>query len=126
MPALTNPTQIALLDHVSAVAPFTAPTQLDARLHTGDPGATGAANQAAHTTLVTAVALTAAAGDPAANSNSATLTWANLTADETIAWVVLIDQGGTPRLKAQLTTPRAVLIGDDLIIDPGELDFTLN
>lgn len=92
-------------------AAFTAPTAIYAKLHIGDPGGAGTANQSAVTTRL---AITFAA----ASSGSITITGTpptfNMTASETLSHVSFWDSSSSGNFlwSAALTTTKPVGSGD--------------
>lgn len=91
---------------------FTAPAVVAAKLHIGDPGASGTANAAAVTTR-SAVNLAAASAGAIALSNTPTF---SMTATETISDISLWDSttAGNFLDSIALTVSRAVVNGDTL------------
>ncbi len=103
---------------------WTEPVDFYVKLHLGDPGAAGAGNPAANTTRVQAV-FSAASG--AAITTSADVSWTNVPAAETYAYVSFWDavSAGTFLGSDDLTTPRTVAIGDNFTILAGDLDLAI-
>jgi hypothetical protein len=101
------------LDMLGGTA-FTAPTTTAARLHTGDPGASGVANGSANTTRVAYVWAAASAGAKAISNTPSWSSWASGT--ETLTHVSSWDSAtagaGNFLFSAQLTASKTVTNGD--------------
>lgn len=95
------------------------------KLHTADPGETGATAPAANTTR--AVATFAAASGGSAVSN-ADVTWTNVPTGETYSHISLWDAStaGNCLWSGALTTPKAVSVGDTFLIPTGQLTVSLD
>lgn len=109
------------LDMLGATA-FTAPPAFYVKLHTGDPGASGASNASAVTTRQS-VSWAAASGG--SKSQSGTPSW-SMTASETISHVSFWDASSAGNFlgSAAATTPRAVVNGDTLNLNTLTIAFT--
>jgi hypothetical protein len=127
MAGFTDFLEVELLDHVFAPAAYTAPATIYMKLHTGDPGESAANNAAAHTGRVAVSFGTAAAG---LISNDAIVTFASMTAAETIThfslWDTVGPAGGNPLATGALSASKTVGIGDTLDFAVGEVDVTLD
>lgn len=114
----------AILDALCRSVTYSDPAGFFLKLHTGDPGAAGTSNAATETTRQ-AVTFSAASGG--AITNSADITWTNVSTSETYshwsAWSA--DPAGTFLCSDDLATPRAVTAGDTFTIAAGDLDITL-
>lgn len=102
---------------------FTAPAAVYVKLHTGDPGSSGTSNASATTTRV---AITWAAATGGALAINGTLPkWSALGTAETISYVSLWDasSSGNHLGNYDLTTPRSVLVGDDLTLNTASLSL---
>jgi hypothetical protein len=117
----------AILDALCRSVAYSDPAGFFLKLHIGDPGAAGTANVAAHTTRV---APTFSAASGGAITNSAAVTWASMSAAETIshwsAWDTVGPTGGTFLFSDNLTTARTVAIGDTFEIPIGDLDIDVS
>lgn len=103
------------LDMLSGSA-FTAPTNVYAKLHTGEPGAAGTSNASAVTTRVV-IAWSASSG--ASKAITTTYPSWSMTTGETITNISVWDNISTGNFlfSAVLTTPRAVINGDTLTLN---------
>lgn len=124
--ALTNYSENELLDLLMGTNAFTMPSGTFLKWHTGDPGEDALNNAAAHTTRTEITAWDVAASLATENTNE--LVIASLAADETLSWWSVWDavSAGNPLFYGELTTPRAVQIGDTITFAAGaiDLDFT--
>ena len=93
------------------------------KLHTADPGATGATAASAVTTRYACTFSASSAGSMALTSMGGT--W-SMTATETISYISLWDAStaGTFLWSVQLTTPKSVVSGDTLSLTSLTLAFT--
>lgn len=110
------------LDMLRAVA-FTAPTALYVKLHTGDPGASAAANASAVTTRS---ALTLAAAASGAVALTGTQPSWSMTTGETISYISIWDAAtaGNFLWSAQLSVAKTVANGDTLTLTTCGLSLT--
>jgi hypothetical protein len=95
-------------------------------LHTGDPGTSGTANNAAETDRVQSTFGSVASGG--AISNTAAIAWVSVAASETYTHVSLwtASTAGTFLGSATLTQSKVVNSGDDFSIPIGDLDLTIS
>ena len=97
------------------------------KLHIGDPGEAGTANPAVHTTRVAASWANASGGSIATD---AAVTFAGMTAAETISYVSVWDAlaNGTGNCigSGPLSPSRTVAIGDTLNFPSGSITVTLD
>lgn len=114
----------ALLDALCNAANYTAPAAFWIKLHIGDPGATGASNPAGETTRQQASFGAAAAGAITTDADTA---WTNVSTSETYSHWSAWDAAAAGNFIASddLTTPRAVLAGDNFTIPTGDLDIAI-
>lgn len=114
----------SMLNALCRNAAWTQPAAFYVKLHTGDPGAAGAANAAANTTRVATTFSAAAAGSI---TTSADTGWANVPNAETYSHVSFWDAltSGTFLGSTALTTPRTVAVGDNFTIKAGSLTVPL-
>lgn len=100
------------------------PAAFYVKLHTGDPGAAGTSNAAGNTTRVAATLSAASAGSI---TNSADINWTNVGTAETYSYVSFWDasSAGTFLGSDDLTTPRAVLVGDNFSIPAASLTLAI-
>jgi hypothetical protein len=94
------------------------------KLHTGDPGEAGTGNAATETDRIQATFGAAASG---AVANDADVEWTNVAGSETYSHVSLWDAStsGNCLWTGALTSPVAVVAGNDFTIPTGDLDVTL-
>jgi hypothetical protein len=116
----------AILDAYCRSVAYSDPVGFFAKLHTGDPGASGTSNAATETTRK-AVTFSAASGG--AITNSASLDWTSVAATETYShvsfWDTVGPAGGTFLGSDNLNTPRSVTAGDNFSIAIGDVDISL-
>lgn len=116
----------AILDAYCRSVAWTEPAAFFVKLHLTDPGAAGTNGAAAETTRQSVTFSAAALG---AITNSAAVTWTNVSTSETYAFVSFWDTvgpaGGTFLGSDQLATPRAVVAGDDFQLPIGDVDLSL-
>lgn len=106
-----------VLDHIHRAVASTAPAGNFVKLHTGDPGASGAANASSVTTRP-AVTFSAASAGAVASSNTPTWSsWAG-TSPETVTHISGWDANtaGTFLYSATLTASKVVQTGDTLTL----------
>lgn len=113
-----------ILDALCRSVAWTEPAAFYVKLHLGDPGAAGASNAAVETTRK-AVTFSAASGG--AITNSAAITWTNVSTTETYSHVSFWDAAvaGTFLGSDALNTPRAMTAGDTFEIAIGDLDISI-
>ncbi|WCS27783.1 hypothetical protein LOK46_13465 [Methylobacterium sp. NMS14P] len=129
--AMTDYLEKKLLDHTLGKAAFTMPAGVFLGLLTADPTDTGSATSEIPTTGGTqyarqAITATMTAADPTAgsSSNSGAITFPVAGADwGNIAYFGIFDAatGGNMLLKAQTTTTRQILAGDQYVVSAGQL-----
>lgn len=114
----------AILDALCRSVAWSDPAAFWVKLHIGDPGANGTANPAANTTRQQATFSAAASG---AITTSADLTWTNVPNSETYSYVSFWDANAAGNFLASddLTTPQAVVAGNNFTIVAGDLDLNL-
>jgi hypothetical protein len=116
-PAIAN----SWLDGLCRSITWSEPVAFYAKLHTGDPGVSGANNAAVETTRK-AVTFSAAAGGSI--TNSAQLVWSSVAATETYRYVSFFDTvgpaGGTFLGSAQLAQPIAMTAGSTYTLEVGD------
>ena len=122
-----------ILDHMLGVGSFTMPTTLHIGLFKADPGETGDLTNEVSTSgtayVRQPVTFTAAAGQPAATSNNADITFPQATADwGTVTHIGIMNQTatGTMLFYGVLTASKTVNSGDTFKIPTADLDVTLN
>ena len=114
-----------MLDAVTGGANYTAPADFYAKLHTGDPGASGTSNAAGETTRqIVAMGTPAASG---AISSTAQVQWTNVSTAETITWVSFwsASAAGTFLGRDDLPVAKVMAVGDTLTIPSGDIDLTI-
>lgn len=113
----------AFLDALGNATNYTAPAGFFVKLHTGDPGASGASNAATETTRQSASMAAAASG---AITNDAAVTWTAVAATETYSHVSFwsASSAGTFLGSDDLAVARAVTAGDTFTIAIGDLDLS--
>lgn len=114
----------AILDALCRSVAWTEPAAFYVKLHTGDPGASGATAAATETTRQ-AVTFSAASGG--AITNSADVSWTNVAASETYSHVSFwsASSAGTFLGSDALDASKAVTAGEDFKIAAGDLDISL-
>lgn len=114
----------AILDALCRSVAYSDPAGFFVKLHTGDPGAAGASNAAGETTRQS-VTFSAASGG--AITNSAAVTWTNVSTTETISHVSFwsANAAGTFLGSDALNSSRALTAGDTFEIAIGDLDISL-
>lgn len=113
-----------ILDYLTGQGAPTAVAAFWVKLHTGDPGASGANNAATETTRKQ---VTPAAASSGATSNTNALTWTSVAASETYSHVSFWDASAAGNFLGSdaLNTPQAVTAGGTFEIAIGDLDITL-
>ena len=114
----------SLLSAVAKATNYTAPVAFYVKLHTADPGAAGATAAAGNTTRVVTSMAAASGGSIATNAD---VNWTAVSTSETYSHVSFWDAvtAGNFIGSSALTTPRAVLIGDNFSILSGTLTLAL-
>lgn len=114
----------AILDALCRSVAYSDPAGFFVKLHTGDPGAAGASNAAGETTRQS-VTFSAASGG--AITNSAAVTWTNVSTTETISHVSFwsASTAGTFLGSDALNSSRSLTAGDTFEIAIGDLDISL-
>lgn len=113
----------AVLNALCRATAFTGPAALWVKLHVGDPG-TGSSNAAGHTTRIQATFGTAASGG--AISNTAALSWTNVTAAEDYTHFSVWDASTAGNFQFSGTiTANAMQVGDTFQVAIGGLIVTL-
>jgi len=114
----------AWLDAICNATNYTAPAGFFVKLHTADPGASGATAAAGNTTRQSASMALASAG---AITSDAAVTWTSVSTTETYSHVSFWSavSGGTFLGSDDLAVSRAVTAGDTFTIATGDLDITL-
>jgi hypothetical protein len=112
------------LDGLGNATNWTAPTAFWVKLHTGDPGSAGATAAAGETTRKQASFAAASAGTI---TTDADISWANVSTSETYSHVSYwtASTSGTFLGSDDLTTPRAVVAGDNFTIASGDIDLAI-
>ena len=113
-----------MLDAWAGRTTYTANAAVYAKLHTGDPGASGTSNAAANTTRQQVTFGSAAASG--AISNTAAVEWTSVSTTETYTHVSFwtASSGGTFLGSDDLSSSAAVAAGDTFRIGVGDLDLT--
>lgn len=115
----------SILDAIGNAANLTAPTAFWVKLHTGDPGASGASNAAGETTRKQ-ISFGAASGG--AMSNDAAVSWTSYpNGTDVLTHVSFWDAStaGTFLGSDALASTRSPASGDTVTLAIGDLDFTL-
>jgi len=114
----------AWLDAICNATNYTAPVGFFVKLHTADPGASGATAAAGNTTRQSASMALASGG---AITSDAAVTWTSVSTTETYSHVSFwsASSGGTFIGSDDLAVARAVTAGDTFTIAIGDLDITL-
>lgn len=115
-----------ILNHSFRGVSYTPPTTYFIKLHTGDPGAAGAANAAGNSTRAACTFGATATGGNL--SNTASVAWTGVGTAETYSYVSLWDAAtaGNCKMTGSLPVPRTVSIGGDFSIPIGDVDISLN
>jgi hypothetical protein len=112
------------LDALYNSVAYDGPTNLWAKLHTGDPGAAGTANAATNTTRKE-VTFAAASGN--AIASDAAVTWTSVPASEDYTHFSLwTDETAGSFHTSGTITANAVTIGDNFTIPSGDVDITIS
>lgn len=111
------------LDHLTRNVTWTAIAAFYVKLHTGDPGASGASNAASNTTRQQATFGAASSGSCL---NSADVNWTSVSAAESYSHVSFWDASTAGNFLGSnaLTTTRGVAAGDNFTISSGQLSIT--
>ena len=114
----------SILDAFCRSVAWVEPVAFYVKLHIGDPGAAGAGNPAAETTRQLVTFSAASAG---AITNSAAVTWTNVSTTETITHVSFWDAStaGVFQGSDTLATSKALTAGDDAEFAAGALDLSI-
>jgi hypothetical protein len=111
------------LDALCNATNYTAPTAFWTKLHTGDPGASGASNAATETTRKS-TSFGAASGG--AVSNDADVSWTNVAGTEDYTHFSAHDANAAGNFLCSGTiTANAVVAGDTFTIPSGDFDISL-
>ena len=112
------------LDGLCRSVTWTEPAAFYIKLHTGDPGSAGTSNAASETTRQ---AVTFSAASAGAITNSAAVTWTNVSNSETYSHVSFWDasSAGTFLGSDGLAVSRAVTAGDTFEIAIGDVDLSI-
>ena len=115
----------SILDALCRSVAWVEPAEFWVKLHTGDPGASGASNAATETDRVQATFSAASGG---AITNSAAITWSAVAAAETYTHISFwsASTAGTFLGSDALAASKTVDAGDDFEIAAGELDLSLS
>jgi hypothetical protein len=121
--SISNYAELEILDHLTGTASWTAPAAVYIKLHTGDPGETGASNAA---TEATRKAVTFSAASSGAITSNATVEWTNVSTTETYSHWSLWDNAtaGNCLWTGALSSSAAVTAGDTFQIT--QLQLTLD
>lgn len=114
----------SILDALCRSVAWTEPDEFWVKLHTGDPGASGATAAAGNTTRKQCTFSAASGG---AITTSADLAWTNVGTAETYSHVSFwsASAAGTFLGSDDLATPRTVAVGDNFTIAAGDVDLAL-
>jgi hypothetical protein len=114
----------SILDALCRSVAWSDPAAFYVKLHIGDPGSAGASNAAGETTRQAVTFSAAASG---AITNSAAVTWTNVSTTETVSHVSFWDasSAGTFLGSDVLNTARALTAGDTFEIAIGDLDLSI-
>lgn len=114
----------ALLDGLGNAANWTAPTAFWAKLHVGDPGASGTSNAAVETTRKQ-ISFGAASGG--AITNDAVVSWTNVAGTEDFTHWSAHDASTAGNFLASGTvTANAVVAGDTFSVAVGDFDMSVS
>lgn len=118
--------ELELLDHVTGVGAYTAPTNIYVKLHLGDPGEAGTGNAAVETTRQEATFTGPASAGSI--SNNADITWTSVSTSETYSHVSLWDNvsAGNCLWTGALSASKTVTAGDTFRISAGNLTLSLD
>lgn len=114
----------SFLDALGNATNYTAPTAFWVKLHTGDPGASGASNAATETTRKQASFAAASSGSMASDAD---ITWTNVSTTETYSHVSFwsASSAGTFLGSDDLAASKAVTAGDTFTIASGSLTIAI-
>lgn len=114
----------AILDALCRSVAWSDPPGFFVKLHIGDPGSAGAGSPAGETTRQSVTFSAAASG---AITNSAAVTWTNVSTSETISHVSFWDASSAGNFLGSdaLNSSRAVTAGDTFEIPIGDLDLNI-
>jgi len=123
--SIANFLELELLDHVTGVGVYTAPTNIYVKLHVGDPGENCTGNAATETTRKTSSWSGPASGGSI--STDSDLAWTSVAATETYSHVSLWDHAtaGNALWSDALTAPVPVTAGDTFTIASGDMSAVL-
>lgn len=126
MGAFADASKNQMLDAYVGRTTFTANAAFYAKLHTGSPGSAGTTNAATETTRQAVTFGSAAASG--AISNTAAVTWTNVSTTETITHISFwtASSGGTFLGSDDLPSSKALTAGDTLTIAIGDIDLTIS
>lgn len=126
MGAFADASKNQMLDAYVGRTTFTANAAFFCKLHLGSPGSAGTSNAAAETTRQQATFGSAASAG--AISNTAAVTWTNVSTTETITHISFwtASSGGTFLGSDDLPSSKALTAGDTLTIAIGDLDLTIS
>lgn len=112
------------LDGLCRSVTWTEPAAFYLKLHTGDPGASGTTAAAGETTRQ---AVTFSAASAGAITNSAAVTWTNVSTTETVSHVSFWDasSAGTFLGSDALAVSRSLTAGDTFEIAIGDVDLSI-
>lgn len=120
-PAYAN----AILNSVFNGAGFTAPTELWAKLHTGDPGAAGTANPATETTRKEVTTAFAAPSGGVVLSDEA-VTWTSVPAAEDFTHIsIWTDETAGDFVVSGTITANAMGIGDTFVLPIADISASI-
>lgn len=114
----------AMLDALCRSVAWTEPAAFYVKLHTGDPGASGASNAAGETTRKL-VSFSAASGG--AITNSASIDWTSVSTTEVITHVSFWDASSAGNFLGSdaLEASKSLTAGDNFSIPAGDLDLSI-
>lgn len=114
----------AWLDALCRSVAYSDPAEFWVKLHTADPGASGASAAATETTRKQATFSAAASG---AITTSGPLTWTNVAAAETYSHVSYWDASAAGNFlgSAALAASKTVAVGDTFTIAAGDIDLSI-
>lgn len=124
--SIANYLELELLDHITGVGAYTAPTNIYVKLHSGDPGEAGTSNAATETTRkVVTFTGPAAAGSIASDAD---VQWTSVAATETYSHASLWDasSGGNCLWTGAFSSSSNVTAGDTFTISAGNLTLSLD
>lgn len=114
----------SILDALCRSVAWSDPAAFYVKLHTGDPGASGASNAAGETTRK---AVTFSAASAGAITNSADVAWTNVSTSETYSHVSFWDASTAGNFLGSddLASARAVVAGDNFTLAAGDIDLSI-